>query len=139
METKTLFTKYRSRRLRFPRYKVIVNDLNEVLSVENFLLVFDNSCEEIFNDKEFHKVETAGRHRSIRVIYVKHNLFQQSKCSRTIDLNTTHIIFFKSPRYMQQITYIGKQLNNSRFFKESYGLATKSPFGQLLIDLEPKF
>ena len=109
-----------------------------ISQLENCLLVFDVSCEEIFNDKEFLKLATAGRHRNISVIYVKHNLFQQSKWSRTIDLNTTHIILFKSPRDIQQITYIGKQLNNTSFLKESYELATKLPFGHLLIDLDPK-
>ena len=34
METKPSFTKYRSRRLRFPRLKVILNDLNEIWSVD---------------------------------------------------------------------------------------------------------
>ena len=109
-----------------------------ISQLENCLLVFDDSCEEIFNDKEFSKLATAGRHRNISVIYVKHNLFQQSKWSRTIDLNTTHIILFKSPRDIQQITYIDKQLNKTSFLKESYELATKLPFGHLLIDLDPK-
>ena len=34
LETKPSFTKYRSRRLRFPRLKIIVNDLNEIWSVD---------------------------------------------------------------------------------------------------------
>ena len=34
LETKPSFTKYRSRRLRFPRLKVIVNHLNEIWSVD---------------------------------------------------------------------------------------------------------
>ena len=34
LETKPSFTKYRSRRLRFPSLKVIVNDLNEIWSVD---------------------------------------------------------------------------------------------------------
>ena len=42
-----------------------------------------------FNEKDFVKLATAGRHKNVYVIYVKHNLFQQSKQSRTIDLNTT--------------------------------------------------
>ena len=84
------------------------------------------------------KLATAGRHKNISVIYVKHNLFQQSKWSRTIDLNTTHIILFKSPRDIQQIGLIGRQLNNTQFLKDSYELATKQPFGHLLIDLDPK-
>ena len=74
----------------------------------------------------------------ISVIYVKHNLFQQSKWSQTIGLNTSHIILLKSPRDIQQISYIGKQLNDTKFLKDSYDLATKQPFGHLLIDLDPK-
>ena len=109
-----------------------------ISELENCLLVFDDSCEEIFNDKEFSKLATAGRHRNISVIYVKHNLFQQSRWSRTIDLNTTHIILFKSPRDTQQFSSIGRQLNNAQFLKESYELATKKPFGHLLIDLDTK-
>ena len=66
-----------------------------VRKLEN-VLVFDYSCEDIYNDKEFVRLATAGRHRGIDVIYVKHNLFQQSRWSRTIDLNTSHIILFKS-------------------------------------------
>ena len=54
------------------------------------LLIYDNSCEEIFNDKEFVKIATSGRHWKLHVINIKHNLFHQSKWSRTIDLNTTH-------------------------------------------------
>ena len=45
----------------------------------NCLFIFDDSCEEIFNDKEFVKRATAGRHRKLHVIYVKHNSFHQSK------------------------------------------------------------
>ena len=131
-----------------PKFQTMERNLNiyftkfsgfEFISqLENCLLVFDDSCEEIFNDKEFSKLATAGRHKKISVIHVKHNLFQQSKWSRTIDLNTTHIILFKSPRDIQQISYIGKQLNNTNFLKDSYDLATKQPFGHLLIDLDPK-
>ena len=69
---------------------------------------------------------------------MKHNLFQQSKWSRTIDLNTTNMVLFKSPRDVQQIGLIGRQLNNTQFLRESYELATKQPFGHLLNDLDPK-
>ena len=48
-------------------------------NIENILLVFDDSCEQIYNDKQFVKLATAGRHRGLDVIYVKHNLFQQSR------------------------------------------------------------
>ena len=106
--------------------------------LSNCLLIYDDSCEEIFNDREFVKIATSGRHRRIHVIYVKHNLYQQSKWSRTIDLNTTHIILFKSLRVIQQIEYLGKQLNCLQLIKEAYKLATAEPYGHLVIDLDPK-
>ena len=43
-----------------------------------YLLIFDDSCEEISNSKQFVKIDTAGRHRGVNTIYIKHNLFQQS-------------------------------------------------------------
>ena len=81
---------------------------------------------------------TAGLHKNINVIFIKHNVFQQSKWSRTIDLNTTHIILFKSARDIQQVELLGKQSNLVKFLKYCYQLATKEPFGHLLIDLDPK-
>ena len=130
-----------------PKYQQVEKQLNiqfkkfsnfEIISsLEDCLLIFDDSCEDVFNDKEFSKLATAGRHKKLSVIYVKHNLFQQSKLSRTIDLNTTHIIIFKSPRDIQQISFIGRQLDNANFLKESYELATKELYGHLLIDLDP--
>ena len=88
--------------------------------------------------KSFQNLQQLDATKKISVICVKHNLFQQSKWSRTIDLNTTRIILFRSPRDIQQINYVGKQLSNTNFLKDSYDLATKQPFGHLLIDLDPK-
>ena len=104
----------------------------------NCLLIIDDSWEETYNDKEFVKLVTAGRHKNINVIHIKHNLYQQSKWSRTIDLNTTHIILFKSARDIQQVDFLGKQLNLVKFLKYCYQLATKETFGNLLINLDPK-
>ena len=80
--------------------------LDITMKLSDCLLVYDDSSEDIFNDKEFVKTATSGRHRQLQVIYVKHNLLQQSKWSRTIDLNTTHIVLFKSLRDIQQIEYL---------------------------------
>ena len=38
---------------------------------QNCLLLFGNSCKEVFNDKEFSKLATAGRQKNICKIYVK--------------------------------------------------------------------
>ena len=122
---------------KFTKYEFFFIERGVDLPVEP-KLVFDDTCEEIFNEKDFVKLATAGRHKNVYVIYVKHNLFQQSKQSRTIDLNTTHLILFKSPRDTQKIDYLGRQLNNAKFLRPAYQLATKEDFGHLLIDLDTK-
>ena len=117
-----------------PKYRSFVSHIKfdiEFIKLSSFnnlrdcMIVFDDTCEEIFNEKDFVKLATAGRHKNVLVIYVKHNLFQQSKQSRTINLNTTQLILFKSPRDIQQIDYLGRQLNNAKIFRHAYQLATK--------------
>ena len=48
------------------------------------LLFFDDSCAEICKSKEFVDMATAGRHREFSTIYIKHNLFHQSKLGRDV-------------------------------------------------------
>ena len=68
-----------------------------------YLLIFDDSCEEICNSKAFVDIATAGRHRGLSTIYIKHNPSQQSKLGRDVELQNTHIVFFKSPRDVMQL------------------------------------
>ena len=102
------------------------NGFDRLRNIENFLLVFDESCEEIYNDKEFVKLATAGRHKGLNVNYFKHSFFQQSQWSRSFDLNTSHVILFKSPRNLQQFNHLGRQLNAPKFLPQSYELATRT-------------
>lgn len=113
-------------------------DFTMIKQLQDCLLVFDDSCEEIYQEKEFVKLAVAGRHKKVHCIFVKHNLFHQSKWSRTIDLNTTHIVLFKSPRDLQQIDHFGRQLKKVEFLRDCYNKATSEPYGHLLIDLDPK-
>ena len=62
-----------------------------------YLLIFDDSCEEISNSKVFVDIATAGRHRGLSTIYIKHNFFHQSKLGIDVELQNTHIVLFKSP------------------------------------------
>ena len=113
-------------------------DFDMIENLRDCLLIFDDSCEEIYNDKRFLKIATSGRHKKVHVIYIKHNLFHQSKHSRTIDLNTTHVILFNSPRDVNQISYFGKQLNKAQFLTDAFKKATSQPYGHLLIDFDPR-
>ena len=72
-----------------------------------YLLIFDDSCAEICNSKEFVGIATAGRHRGFSTIYIKHNLFHHSKLGRDVELQNTHIVLFKSTREVHQVaTYV---------------------------------
>ena len=75
-----------------------------------YLLLFDDSCEEICNSKAFLGIATAGRHHGLSTIYIKHNFFHQSKLGRDVELQNTHIVLFKSPRDVMQVTTLGAQM-----------------------------
>ena len=103
-----------------------------------YLLIFDDSCEEICNSKAFVGLATAGRHRGLSTIYIKHNLFHQSKLGRDVELQNTPIVLFKSPRDVMQVTTLGARLGLGSKLVEWYRDATFFPFGRLLIDLSPR-
>ena len=90
------------------------------------------------SSKEFVKIATAGRHRGLSTIYIKHNLFHKSTLGRDIELQTTHIALFKSPRDVMQIDTLSIQLGLGSSLVDWYRDATSVPFGHLLIDLSPR-
>ena len=102
-----------------------------------YLYLFDDSCEEICNSKSFVDIATAGRHRGLSTIYIKHNLFHQSKLGRDVGLQNTHIVLFKSPRDVMQVTTLSTQLGLGSELVDWYRDATSVPFVHLLIDLSP--
>ena len=103
-----------------------------------YLLIFDDSCEEICNSKAFVNIATAGRHRGLSTIYIKHNLFHQSKLGRDVELQNTHIVLFKSPRDVIQVTTLCTQLGLGSELIDWYRDATSIPFGHLLIEVSPR-
>ena len=103
-----------------------------------YLLIFDDSCEEICNSKAFVDIATAGRHWGLSTIYIKHNLFHQSKLGRDVELQNTHIVLFKSPRDVMQVTTLSTQLGLGWELLDWCRDATFVPFGHLLIDLSAR-
>ena len=100
-------------------------------------LIIDNFCGKICNSKAFVDNATAGRHLGLSTIYIKHNLFHQGKLGRDIELQNTHIVLFKSPRDLMQVTTLSTQLGLGSELFDWYRDATSVPFGHLLIDLWP--
>ena len=114
----------------------IINSLKN--NGSKYLLNFDDSCAEICNSKEFVDTVTAGRHRGFGTIYIKHNLFHQSKLGMDVELQNTHIILFKSPRDVHQVATLSVQLGLESALVDWFRDATSVPFGHLLIDLSPR-
>ena len=99
------------------------------------LLSFDDSCEENCSTKEFLDLATAGTRRGFSTIYIKLNLFHQSKLGRNVALENTHIVLFKSPRDVHQVATLSAQLGLESALVDWYRGAMSVPFGHLLIDL----
>ena len=104
----------------------------------NYLFIFDDSCEEICNSKTLVDIAIAGRHLGLSTIYIKHNLFHQSKLGRDGELQNTHISLFMSPRDVMQLTSVGAQLCFGSELADWYRDVTSVPFSHFLIDLSPR-
>ena len=88
--------------------------------------------------KPFVDIATAGRHRGLSTIYIKHKLFHQSKLGRDVELQNTHIVLFKSLRDVMQITTLSTLLGLGSELVDWYRDATSVSFGHLLVDLSPQ-
>ena len=102
------------------------------------MLYFEDSCEEICNSKAFVDIATARRHRELSTIYIKDNLFHQSKHGRDVELQNTHIVLFKSPRDVMQVSSLSAQLGLGSELVDWCRDVTSVPYGLLLIDLSPR-
>ena len=97
-----------------------------------YLLIFDDSCEEISSLKDFVKIATAGRHKRLSTKYVKHNFFIR------VGWEVTLIVLFKSHKDVLHIDTLSQQLGLGSQLKDWYTKATSIPHGPLIIDLTPK-
>ena len=103
-----------------------------------YLLNFHDSCEEFCNSKAFVDIASAGRHRGLSTIYIKHYFFHQSKLGRDVELKNTHIVLFKSPRDVMQVITLSTQLCLGSELVDWYRNATSVPFGHLSINLSSR-
>ena len=104
---------------------------------ETTLLVIDDQMDEV--NKNVLRLFTKGsHHRNISVIYIVQNLFGKNKDYRTISLNAHYLVIFKNPRDASQITHLAKQMypGQNRYVQEAFTLATREPYGYLLLDLK---
>ena len=115
--------------------------------IENFsakqkhsLIILDDLMIQVGQSPEIERLFTMGcHHRKLSVIYLTQNIFQQSKCSRTIALNTHYLILFRNLRDGSQVTHLGRQLfpGKGQILVDAYQAATRVPYGYLVIDMSP--
>ena len=103
-----------------------------------YLFIFDGSCEEICNAKDFVVFATAGKHRGFSTIYNQHSLFHQTKLGRDVELQNTHIVLFKSPRDVMQVSTLSAQLGLGSELVDWYRDGTSVPYGLFLNDFSPR-
>ena len=108
-----------------------------VSSNDKVLAIFENSCDDILENASFTNFATAGRHKGVSVIFIKHNLYQQGKYCITVDTNTTRVVILKLSKMGRQLKILGSELQiaDSVFLEAAYLQATSIHFGPLLIDL----
>ena len=100
-----------------------------VVVLDDLMAETDGRVTDLFTKK--------SHHSNTSVIYLVQNLFSRNKESRTISLNTQHMVVFKNPRDASQITNLAKQmyLGRVKFIQEAFADATSTPYGYLLVDL----
>ena len=87
--------------------------------------MLDDLFDEGAQSKEFLALVVAGWHRNVRLTVLRHNLFQQTKTSKAIDLNVTQLILFNSPRDSGQIGILSRDLSRTHTTIEAYKRATQ--------------
>ena len=72
------------------------NNLDSIkTNVTKYWLFYDDWYEERCNSKAFIDIATGGRHRGLSNFYIKHNMFDQSKLGRDVELQNMHIVFYQ--------------------------------------------
>ena len=85
------------------------NEIVSDVSVQH-LIVFDDMLGEKDEEKIKLWFTRKGHHRNASVIYITQNMFQQSKSSRTISLNSRYMILFRNERDKNQIKILAQQM-----------------------------
>ena len=114
-------------------------DENEIVSDVSVphLIVFDDMLGEKDDEKIKLWFTRKGHYRNASVIYVIQNMFQQSKSSRTISLNSRIMILFRNERDKNQIETLAQQMLAPHLLP-AYEDATSMDHGYLVIDFHSR-
>ena len=104
---------------------------------QNNLLILDDLMEELSSNKQMSTLFTKDmHHKNVSVIFIVQNLFKQGRSMRDVTLNCNLFVLFKSPRDVQQIKVMARQMDIPGL-DEAYKMAIKQRYGHLVINLQP--
>lgn len=109
----------------------------ENIDGKNMLIVIDDLMSEAQNQKIADLFTRSSHHKNQSVILITQNIFHQSKYARDISLNAKYICVFRSPRDLNQIRYLSRQISDSgdKVFQIYKELTNDTPHSYLFIDL----
>lgn len=115
-------------------------------STENYeniptICVVDDQMQESGRSEKIQELFTRGvHHRNMSLIYITQNLFSQGKFSRDMRLNAHYFVIFKSPTFLSQIMYFGRQTfpERPKFLTTAYKYACSKPFSYIFVNLHPE-
>lgn len=99
------------------------------------LIIIDDLMEEASRREDVKHLFTRGRHENVSVVFLSQNLFHKSTHAREMAINTDYLTLFKNPRDASSITYLGRQMGNTKFLQKAFALATREPFSHFFIDM----
>ena len=103
-----------------------------MIFLDDLMLELDSAAVEITEMYTIHR-----HHSSCSICICLHNIFEKSKCLRTISLNSEYIIMFRNLRDRTQIRSLALQSwpNTPRFLTTSFeDICSKGPYSYAIID-----
>lgn len=112
-----------------------IPNIDEFTDKKHRLLIIDDQAAEL-GDSVVSLFTRLSHHFSVSVIVLTQNIFLNNPGFRTMSLNAHFIVLFKSPRAMDQVSVLGRQVvpGNIKFFQESYSDACREPHSYFLLD-----
>ena len=118
--------------------KEVPSDLDG--SYHSLVILDDLMCERQALEEAVSLFVRGSHHLNCSIFFLTQNLFASSPHFRTISLNATHFVLFKTIRGYHQIEHFGRQIfgPSTKEFMSAYKDATREAFNYLVVDLTPE-
>lgn len=81
-----------------------------------------------------------AHHRNLSIIFITQNLYQKSQHMRNMNLNSSYLVLFRTPRDVNQLEYLSRQMyghKRSKFLVSAFQMAAElSSHPYLVVDLK---